>query len=303
MTPSEKKFAFIIFVLLSIVLGLLAYLWYQDGEWGRQKEKKVEIDFLNIGQGDASLITFPTGQQMLVDCGKNSRILSALGRHLPFYDRTIDILLVTHPDLDHYGGCLDVLQRYQVQEIIVNGLTKPNETYWKEWNTGVTEEQATIEIVHRPRQRIIGEVTLDFLYPDHEIEKDPCPTKEEKNCEDNNTSIIFQLRFASSSVLFTGDAEKELEKHLVETAEVPLSSTILKVGHHGSPSSSDEPFIKVVRPQYAVIQVGKNNPYGHPNLRVVRRLERMGASIFRNDIHGDITFHIREDGIESETQF
>src|SRR3989344_9396567 len=124
----SKRWRVIIIASLIMLAISGGYYWYFQ-----KQQSHFYVVFLNIGQGDAALINFGNGQKMLVDCGPNRSILSALGRHLPFYDRTIDYLLVTHPDLDHYGGCVDVLKRFDVKNIIINGATKAYDPYWVIW--------------------------------------------------------------------------------------------------------------------------------------------------------------------------
>ena len=145
-----KKAQIIILVLLVIVLGLLWYVKnmrttnedentkFEDRTTDKEEfENSVQITFLDIGQGDATFIEFPGDVQMLVDCAKDARILEALGRVMEFYDRSIDYLVVTHPDNDHYGGCIDVLKRFDVANIVYNGLKKEQDEMWREfWQGG-----------------------------------------------------------------------------------------------------------------------------------------------------------------------
>lgn len=227
---------------------------------------------------------------MLVDCGPDKKILAKLGRALPFYDRTIDYVLATHPDLDHYGGCVDVLKNYQVKEIIINGRKKENDPYWREWDRAVKNEpNAIVKIMNSPTVWTISSSTLEFLSPDSSlalgVEAD----------DNNNYSIVFRLLSERTSFLFTGDMEEPLEYALVHkycsassTTCPALQADILKIGHHGSDSSTGEDFLNLVSPQTAVISSGKNNRYGHPSLRVLKKLQRVGAEILRTDLKGDI---------------
>lgn len=260
----------------------------------------VTFRFLDIGQGDATLIDFPSGEQMLIDCGKDAAILAALGRNLKPFDRTIEYLVVTHPDNDHYGGCIDVLDRFQVKHIWYNGVRKTHDSYWNFFWDKLHAEQA--EYVHIQKQGgvHVGSTTIDILYPDHDVAVNPRVPDADKDTGDNDTSIVFVLGYGGSRALFTGDMELPLEQYLFSTASSSLAADILKVGHHGSNSSSGQPFLDTVRPRYATISAGKDNRYGHPTRRVLKRLERIGATVRRTDEDGDITVRMYDDGVEME---
>ena len=270
-----KKIIIAILILLALVV--IVYTVTR-----KENTNSVRAVFLDIGQGDASYVAFENGEDMLVDCSKDRRVLSALGRHMRFFDRTIDYLVVTHPDRDHYGGCVDVLKRFYVKHILYNGGKKEYDEYWQTFWQALQAEHAEYTEIAKEETWQIGSSTLHFLYPDR-------PEKEiSGDVETNNKSIVFVLRFGNSSIVFTGDAEKELEEYLIQKYGNELEADILKVGHHGSPSSSEEPFLRMVSPQYATISVGKENTYGHPSLRVIRRLERVGAKVWRTDLDRDI---------------
>lgn len=305
MTYAEKM----LLILLVIVVGLLAYVRITDRGESKQAQAgsaiesgeettvltdHLAIDFLDIGQGDATFITFPNGEQMLIDCGKDGRVLSALGRVMPFYDHSIDYLVVTHPDLDHYGGCTDVVDRFDVKHVVWSGLSKPGEAPWEYF------EQAFQKEVSAERETIIDTFTewdiasaiISFLYPTHAITENASVPGVDKKTNDNDASIIIKLSFGNQDVLLTGDAEAALEMFLVDTYGEELDVELLKVGHHGSGSSSLEEFLHVVTPDIAVISVGAENTYGHPTPRVLKRLERIGARVHRTDLEGGIRFWV-----------
>lgn len=304
-----KKAIIFLLVILAIVLGLLWYvkkglLPLPEGETVERSETggggssahSVTITFLDIGQGDASFIQFPDGQQMLVDCAVDARILPALGRVMPYYDRRIDYLVVTHPDADHYGGCVDVLKRFDIGTIVYNGITKNGEGYWESFWSSVEREGARYEEANQLMTWDIASATLRFVYPDS-----PLKDQTEKP-EDNNTSIVFTLTYASSSVLFTGDAEDKLEAYLLSKYKDQLNVDVLKVGHHGSDSSSIKEFIEAVSPLHAVFSVGVDNTYGHPSRRVMRRMERASSTVWRTDAQGDIIVKLDGGGVRVEAK-
>lgn len=272
-----KKAGLLILIVLLILGG---FFYYQYSEKQRHKFKLV---FLNVGQGDAALIQFESTEKILVDCGPDKTILSALGRNLSFFDRTIDTLIVSHPDLDHYGGCVDVLKNYLVKNILVNGNEK-NDSFFGEWKMAIANKKVEIENGHRYFS--IASSTLEFFSPDESL---GVPSKS----GENNFSIVFKLSHLGNEYLFTGDMEEPLEKILAEkycsSPSCPLQADVLKVGHHGSDTASSELFLNYVKPKTAVISVGKNK-FGHPTLRAIRHLERAGARILRTDLLGDVRF-------------
>lgn len=279
---SFSKKIIIIAVLLVLIGGLFLYTKLNNSQ------KHFQVTFFDIGQGDAALIQFADGEKMLVDCGPDRKILAKLGRALPFYDRTIDYVLATHPDLDHYGGCVDVLKNYKVKEVIINGHKKENDPYWRAWDQAIKDEGSIVKVMTNPEEWQIASSTLQFFSPDSALPLEVAPA------DSNNYSIVFKLKNDRTSFLFTGDMEEPLEKALAHkycsassTVCPTLQSDVLKIGHHGSDTASGEEFLNLVRPQTAIVSVGKNK-YGHPSLRVLKKLERVEAEILRTDVAGDI---------------
>lgn len=280
---ARRGIAIGICAVIFLVVGA-TYYWYQE-----KLRHTFHVWFLDIGQGDSTLIQFENGQTMLVDCGPNKKVLSELGKVLPFYVRKIDYVLATHPDLDHYGGCVDVLKNYQVAHIVTNGRGKPNDAYWQTWDVVMRSEQADVITIASPTVWTIASDTLQFISPDPDLALDAASD------DSNNYSVVFRLTHDTKRFLFTGDMETLLEKAVIQkycstsaqSCEM-LQAEVLKVGHHGSPGASSDPFVRLVNPQTASISVGKNNRYNHPSLRVVRRLERLGTKVLRTDQLGAI---------------
>lgn len=295
----------LIFCLLLLTLGAL---WYVKNQQASSlvsspfpskfsENEMLSIHFLDIGQGDATLIDFPNDEQMLVDCSIDSRILAALGRHMSPFDRGIDYLVVTHPDSDHYGGCVDVLDRYTIRHIFYTGAKKTDNSYWNFFWDKLHVEGAVYHEVAATSTFEISGTTLIFLYPDHSVSSDDRVPGATKDTGDNNASIVFRLDYGKNSVLFTGDMEAPLENYLLKINSSSLDTDILKVGHHGSQSSSQTSFLEAVTPPYATISAGRNNRYGHPSMRVLKRFERAGSDIYRTDLLGDVTFVLTSDQI------
>ena len=278
----KKKIVLGIFFVLAVVLGLFLYLKISD-----ENLHQTSVAFLNVGQGDSALIKFGNGETMLVDCGPNKSILSKLGKYLPFFDRTIDYLLVSHPDGDHYGGCPAVLERYQVKNIIFDDFKKSNDPFWQAWAKYSALENAQWKIISQHEVLNIGSSTLEFLAPDSDLKIAKDVTSA------NNHSIVFLLKNKLGRFLFTGDMEVSLEDALLSkycntsTPCTNLKSDYLKIGHHGSESSSGENFLAAVATRFGIVSVGQNK-YGHPSMRILRRLERAGMTSWRTDLKDDI---------------
>ena len=307
----NKRLVFILFSLI-IIFSITVYVARQDIKNILEKVSEnfqmptqqviesntttigqVQVHFLDIGQGDASLIIFPNGEKMLVDCSIDARILESLGRVLSFRDHTIDYLVATHPDQDHFGGCVDVLKRYDVKHIYFNEFKKEGSRYLPVFFETVKAEPHSDYIeVNKEQSITIASTTIHFLYPDAPLARlEPIQNIQEQKIS-NNTSVVFLLQFGTQKVLFTGDAEVETENYLLKKYGNKLDSDVLKVGHHGSKSSSSQAFLNVVTPKIATISAGKNNDYGHPSLRTLKKLERVQAKIWRTDQKGDILITI-----------
>ncbi len=284
-----KKIAFYsIILLISISLLFL----YTSNDVKKDEDAHLKMIFLDVGQGDATFIQFPNGEQMLIDCGIDAVSIEALGRVMPFYDRDIDYLLVSHPDLDHYGGCIDVLNRFDVHHILYNGEQKQYSQLWQSFMRAIQEEQAMYSIVSSSVHWNIAGVGIDFLYPDHSIEKNKNIPGVKKDVGSNNASIVMKLSYGDQDTLLTADAEAELEEYLVDVYGEELDVEILKLGHHGSLTSSIQPFLDAATPETAVASAGMENKFHHPSERVIRRVKRMGTEIWRTDISGDIMVSI-----------
>lgn len=279
-----KRFLLILAICLFLIFGLFFYLYFLKNDY-------FKIYFFDIGQGDSALIRFENGEKMLVDCGPDNKVLAKLGKALHFYDRTIDYLLVTHPDSDHYAGCIDVLKRYKVKKVITNGRNDSFNPLWEEFEK--EKNKTKIKFILKSEEMIIGSNILNFFSPDENLNL--------TNLSDNNYSLVFRLQNNFTSVLFTGDMEKELEKALLDKycvdEKCPLESSILKIGHHGSNNSTSEDFLAKIKPIYSIISVGKNNKFGHPALRIIRRLEKIKIKNWRTDEDGDVCIFDHQGGI------
>ena len=239
----------------------------------------LQVIFFDIGQGDAIFIVSPQGHQILIDGGPGSKILEKLAKEMPFYDRSLDLVILTHPEKDHMEGLIEVLKKYEVDYILWTGIVRDTLEF-KEWQESLGKEKTQIKIAKAGQKIIASKVVFDILHPFEKLEG-------RKFKDSNNTSIVAKLSFGENSFLFTGDIYSSREKKLVERGD-DLNSDVLKVSHHGSKSSSCEQFIEKVSPDIAVLQLGRKNPYGHPHREVLERLEKYEIEILRIDELGDI---------------
>jgi len=269
-------FAFSIFLLINLII--LGY-WFILFE-GNIPQGNLRVVFLDVGQGDATLIQ--THQQnILVDGGPDKNIIYKLDQYIPFYDREIDLMILTHLDSDHLIGLVETLKRYPVKKIISNGL-KNYDSIALELEKLIQEKNIPQQIVDIPLSVEVDEKTsIEFLWPSQDLIK-------ESKGDDNFTSLVFKLIYGNNKFLFTGDVPKEVEEILVAT-EKDLKVDVLKAGHHGSKYSSTMEFLSKVKPKYGIISCGENN-FGHPSLRALKNLENIGAKNLRTDQLGDIIF-------------
>jgi competence protein ComEC len=238
----------------------------------------LEVTFFDVGQGDSIFIETQQLHQILIDGGPGSTVSEKLSEEMPFWDRTIDLVILTHPERDHMTGLLDVLKRYKVENILWTGIVRDTAEFEK-WQELIDKEKANIVIAESSLNIGFGKSGyIDILSPSESLEG-----KEFK--DSNDTSVVARLVFGENSFLFTGDITKSVELSLLG---LDIDSDVLKVAHHGSKTSSTPEFIGKVSPEIAVIQVGKDNSYGHPHSETLETLKKYGIDILRTDTEGDI---------------
>ena len=228
-------------------------------------DSRLHVYVLDIGQGDSILIQ-KQNQQILIDGGPGSEeVIDELGSKMPFWDRTIELLVLTHPDSDHITGLIEVLQRYKVKKILTSGQEHDSALY-REWSR-LIEEKGIERIVARVGQEVVMSdgISLEVLHPNGTL-------VEGGTIDLNSNSVVLRLEYDRFSLLLTGDIGIAAEKLLLEQ-NCGLRSMILKVAHHGSDTSTSPEFLAQVKPMFAVISSGVDNKFGHPKEEVVDRLE------------------------------
>ena len=240
----------------------------------------LTVDFLDVGQGDSTFIKTPDGHQMLVDGGPDGSVLRELGQVMPFYDRSIDVVLATHADQDHIGGLVEVLKRFKVGLFVETNTTSTSAVY-RELEDLIKEKNIKKEIITSPEIVNLGSgAEFDILFP----------MQNTAGWDTNDSSIVGKLIYGNNSFLLTGDLPQKMEKYLVGEYGPSLKSDVLKVGHHGSKNSSSAIFIGTVSPTYSIISAGVNNRYGHPNKETIDTLKQFGSQILETLGKGMIEF-------------
>ena len=249
----------------------------------------LTVAFLDVGQGDAIFIETPSGKQMLIDGGVGRAVLSELSSVMPFFDRSIDVVLNTHPDKDHIGGLPDVFENYNVA-LVIDPAVPVDKASYEEYEEDVVIEAARHVVARRGQTLLFGDgVELHILFPDRDMSN-------VKNT--NDASIIARLTYGETEVMLTGDAPESIERYLVSLGAENLKSDILKAGHHGSRTSTSEEFVVAVDPVYTIISAGKDNSYGHPHKEVIDTLTTASTTILGTYNEGTIIFE--SDGISWE---
>lgn len=267
---------------LQIILGIiiLSILFLTNFISANKNSNKLRVSFFDVGQGDSIFIQTPDKKDILIDGGPDKTIIKKLGKTMPFWDKTIDLIIITHPHSDHISGLIEVIKRYKIKKIFYTGVSYNSETYEELLSQIKQNKIKLIKITKKQDITLNSNLKLKILFPNENL----C----EKNIENlNNTSIITKLIYNQNSFLFAADAEHEIEQTLLNS-KTDIKADILKVGHQGASDSSSLKFLQKVNPQIAIISVGENNKFGHPSLRVIKRLEKLNAKVFRSDQNGDI---------------
>ncbi|MDD5127565.1 MAG: DNA internalization-related competence protein ComEC/Rec2 [Dehalococcoidales bacterium] len=247
-------------------------------------DDKLRVSFLNVGEGDAIFIQ-KGSSQILIDGGSGSQALNlALGDKMPFWDRTLDLLILTHPHTDHLAGLVAALHRFSVNQLLYPDLIYESPVY-AEWRQLIADKAIKSTGAQAGQQiDLSGGATLEVLHPVK-------PLLAGTESDIDNNSMVLRLSYGEVSFLLAADIMSDAERELI-LRRAPLASTVLKVPHHGSATSSTAEFLAVVDPQIAIISVGEDNKFGHPDDEVLQRLETIvGAqNVYRTDSRGTVEF-------------
>lgn len=260
---------------------------------------KLHLFFCDVGQGDAAYIRAPNNQDILIDGGPNNSVLSCLGRHMPFYDHTIDVVMLTHPQKDHLEGLLSVIQRYKVRNFIIG--IEGNETEGYRSLIGLLQaRQINTKNLFWGDKFSFGKTQFSILWPTRDWAYQNINNKlaqganlkgsavlgmsTDKNI--NDFSYYLEVSYGSFTSLFTGDGDVRIQDEIMKEVTLPKVN-ILKYPHHGSKYGAGDGFLSLVHPDLAVISVGKN-PWGHPNTETLDLLGKFSVPLKRTDQSGDV---------------
>lgn len=253
----------------------------------------LSVYALNIGQGDAIFVETPQRHQIVIDGGPDARVLSELSAVMPFWDRSIDLIVLTHPQEDHMFGLIEVLRRYDVANVLMTGVNYPTRTY-EEFKKAVRAEGAHVVIARAGEKIRFGDgVEMDVLFPEIAVAGKDAPA------DVNDTSMATRVRFGKKNFLFMGDAGMQEESALVNSGE-DIDIDVLKVSHHGSKTSTSQLFLEKTSPALALVSVGAKNKYGHPHPDTLARLA--GIPLYRTDTQGRVAVYTDGERISVATE-
>lgn len=272
-------------VLSLIIMILLLTLSLQ--QFFQLTNRQLELSFLDIGQGDAILIQTPEFKNILIDTGPNGKVVEELSKKLGFFDQEIDLFILTHPDLDHYGGIMDIFEKYPVKQVMMTGISGKSQLY----ETFLQElGEREIPVIYPKASediQISHDTFLDILYPfdDHNLLGQSVKNK-------NDTSISLAIRDADGIpfALLTGDGEEKEETELLLSGQ-DLAAPIFKLGHHGSKTSNTDGMLSAANAEIFVISAGKDNKFNHPHEEVIEKLD--GQTTYSTAENGVLNFVLK----------
>ena len=276
--PSLKILVALTLILAALVAYSLSYRSFLT------PTEVLSVSFLDVGQGDAIYIRAPNGNDVLIDGGPDNSVMPQLRSVMPGFDSDINLVIETHPDKDHIAGLVPVLKKYEVKNVLRSEISSGTS-----FDRALQDELSNLPrlnmILVRRGERIILDANkgayLDILFPD----QDTSLFK-----ETNDASVVARLTYGTQSFLLTGDSPSTIEHFIVNNEKDTLTSTVLKLGHHGSKFSSSEEYLDAVHPSYAIVSAGQGNRYNHPNPETVSRVQARGIQMLSTMDHGTITF-------------
>lgn len=264
-----------IFVFAALILvGLGSLLISQSLQIG-----KFRFIACDVGQGDGMLLITPGGSQILIDGGPGSRILDCLSENMPFWDRKIEVALNTHAQQDHLAGIIEAAERYEIGTLITTNIGS-SAKFYQRWQKEIADKKIKVYVAKKGDRITLPGVSLEVLWPpaDKLAQWQKQPPKDL-----NVTAFVLRLDVGSKCAYLTSD-----EPFGVLEAVLDRPCDILKVAHHGSKTGTSEKLLEQIKPKIAIIQVGRNNSYGHPTPEVLAMLEKFGVKVLRNDLNGEI---------------
>jgi len=277
----NRKSLFIVFLILAgLDILVFVFIVFRPAAFSEKA-----LYFIDVGQGDSQMIALPNDVQIIIDGGPDAKVLNGLTKILPLKDRYIDIVIATHPQLDHIGGLVYILNTYDVGLVVTNGRRADSAVY-RNFEKIIRDKKIPAVALKEGDKIKYGRSVLNILSP---------PKNNASGSDPNDLAIVALLRNPEISALYTSDAGFLTEEYI--RRKYNLAVDVLKVGHHGSKYSSGAVFLKEVRPSISIIEVGKNN-YGHPTEEALKRLRDIGSRIYTTLEHGTIKLLPTADGIK-----
>lgn len=274
-----KKTGYAKIVLIAILLVTNGLVWIKILSF--EARPPLKVVFLDIGQGDSIFIETKFGNQLLIDGGRNESLIRKLSKEISAFDKSIDVVLATHPDADHIGGLPVLLERFDVDVYVESG--NESETLVYKSLEKILSEKKIKRILGR-RGLIIdlgGGIFAQILFPDRDVSK----------MESNLASIVLKITYGDVSFMLSGDSPVSIESYLTSLEGNNLQSEVLKLGHHGSRTSTSPDFLNLVSPRYSVVSAGLGNRYGHPHKEVISMVSDFGSEILETSKLGSVTFY------------
>ncbi len=292
------------YAFIIIITGFILLL----GWIGSLPDGKLRIVFCNVGQGDAAYIRFPDGRDMLIDGGPNRQVLECLGRHMPFWDRHLNLVLLTHPQRDHLQGLIDIVDRFRIEYFLKSNVANQTDGY-KQLVDKLKQKKVQVKFLLQNETIDIGEVHIKILWPSERLFSTAASPANQNSIDDvlgitttqdpNDFSIVLSVNYGSFDAVFPGDADTRVESNYDDELLAINSVEVLKFPHHGSRTGMTSSLLRELAPQSVILSLGKNS-YGHPSEELLRLLDIEGIPYKRTDINGDIV--IETDGISWTTK-
>lgn len=287
-SPFSKRVIFITCLLsVCIILAIFVSQYYR---------RETKIVFCDVGQGDGTYIRLENKIDIVIDAGPDSSILQCLGRHMPFYDRKIEYAFISHPQKDHFGGLIYILDRYKIKSIWMSPLNNEAKLF-SQFKEALKDKKILVKFPVVNDKIIIGNGSIKILWPQADyinensvLDAKTDPTFLVTGHDLNEFSLIFRLEINGVNIFFTGDAPSHILNRLLN--QDISNITILKIPHHGSKNGLSKDFLELAQPAIAVISVGKDNSYGHPSSEVLDMLKAADVKIRRTDLEGDVVFKL-----------
>lgn len=301
-SPISKKLIFYSLILSATIMMIMFLIYLLDS--------KTTVVFCYVGQGDATYMRIRNQYDVLIDAGPDNAVLSCLGKYMPFFDRTIELAFITHPQKDHYGGFLSIFDRYKVKTLMLTQIHSSNESYQTLLHKAQSQNTSVIFPLKGDIMNIYDTV-FEFIWPEKSFLEANSHTRfkfsskeyslRDTTSDPNLFSLVFRFTYGKEHILFTGDATQEILSKMLENSAI--KTTILKMPHHGSSNGLNLDFLRLAEPSLTVISVGKKNRYNHPSPSILKMLKDNNTPYLRTDKNGNIALFLERNGFKMNGKY